>query len=418
MRIFLHDYAGHPPQVFLSRALAARGHEVVHAYAAEIETPRGQLEPQPNDPKTFDILPIRLASPLKKHSYLIRQLQEIEYGVRLGQAIARAQPDVVVCANTPLAAIAIAQAGCQRRRTPFVFWVMDVYSVAVHAHMRRALPVVGSLIGRFYKWLERRSLRASDRIISISEGFEAILDDWQIDRTRRAVMPLWAPLHELPLRPKDNPWARRAGLAEQLTILYSGTLGLKHNPALLVRIAEHYRAHPGIRVVVISEGPGADYLRQAKASGGLDNLMLMPYQPFEDLPDVLGAADILVTLLEPDAGLYSVPSKVLSYLCAGRAQAAAIPPENRAARVIAESGGGLTASPLDGDAFVAAVDSLVGDEQRRRQCGQNARSYAEREFDINRLAVQFENHLAAVLPAGFRARGMPVELSLVKEGGA
>lgn len=418
MRIFLHDYSGHPPQIFLSRALAARGHQVAHSYAAEIETPRGQLQAQPTDPKTFSILPIRLSWPLKKHSYFIRQLQEVEFGLRLRQAIIAAEPDVVVCANAPLAAVAIAQMACRRRRIPFVFWVMDLHSLAVHVHMRRKLGFAGEAIGRFYKWLERRTLLLSDRVISISEGFEAILDTWRVDPALRSVMPLWAPLHELPVRPKDNPWAKSRGFADGLTILYSGTLGLKHNPALLVRVAEHYRARGDIRVVVISEGLGADYLLRKKAELGLANLTVLPYQPFEEMPNVLGTADILVTLLEPDAGVYSVPSKVLSYLCAGRAQAAAIPAENQAAQVIAKSGGGLTASPLDADAFVAAVDRLVSDETMRRECGVNARTYAEREFDINRLATQFEGYLAAVLPAGGRSGDVPIDFSLARRSGS
>ena len=38
MRILVHDYAGHPFQVQLSRALAQRGHDVLHAYCASLQT--------------------------------------------------------------------------------------------------------------------------------------------------------------------------------------------------------------------------------------------------------------------------------------------------------------------------------------------------------------------------------------------
>ena len=40
MRIVVHDYAGHPNQVYLSRELARRGHQVLHLYAGSFETPR------------------------------------------------------------------------------------------------------------------------------------------------------------------------------------------------------------------------------------------------------------------------------------------------------------------------------------------------------------------------------------------
>jgi glycosyltransferase involved in cell wall biosynthesis len=409
MRILIHDYAGHPPQVFLSRELAARGHDVLHLYAADIETPRGALDRKPDDLKTFDIRPVRLSRPLKKHSYAVRQLQEIEYGFRLRKELLAFRPDIFVCSNTPLAALETAQAACRRRNIAFVFWLMDVYSAAVQGGLRGKLPVVGEAIVRGYRWLERRQLRRSDKVVLISEGFQRILDEWGIDRRRVAVLPLWAPLEELPERPKDNGWSRRLGIERTFNVIYSGTLGLKHNPALLAMIAERYRQRDDMRVVVISEGIGAEYLRREKAAKGLDNLLILPYQPFEDLPDVLGAADLLVTLLEPDAGVFSVPSKVLSYLCAGRAQAAAIPAENRAARVIADSGGGLTASPRDADAFRAVVGRLVADDGLRRRMGNDARIYAEREFNIRRIGDQFEGYLTDALasragaPAGASA---------------
>lgn len=393
MRIFIHDYAGHPPQVHLSRELARRGHTVLHSYSADIQTPRGALERRADDPAGFDIRGLSLGKPLKKDSLIVRQFQEIEFGRRLRDAARAFNPDVVVLANTPLASLQSVQSDCRKRKIPFVFWLMDVYSVAVHKILKGKIPIFGDLIGRGYDRLERQQLRNSDRVILISEGFGGILADWGVDPSRIEVMPLWAPLEEMSLREKDNPWSRRLGVADTINIVYSGTLGLKHNPSALSDLAVKYKDRDDIRVIVISEGLGASFLAKAKKEQGLDRLVLLPFQPFDALPDVLGAADVVVTLLEPDAGVFSCPSKVLTYLCAGRAQVGAIPADNRAARVIGESGGGLTVSPLDRDAFLAAVDRLVGDADERARLGQAARAYAEREFDIRRLGEEFEGYL-------------------------
>ena len=44
MHVLTHDFAGHPFQVELSRALAARGHRVTHAYCPSLDTtPRAAL---------------------------------------------------------------------------------------------------------------------------------------------------------------------------------------------------------------------------------------------------------------------------------------------------------------------------------------------------------------------------------------
>lgn len=45
------------------------------------------------------------------------------------------------------------------------------------------------------------------------------------------------------------------------------------------------------------------------------NLEVLPFQACEGLRGVTGAADVLIAILEADAGVFSVPSEVLSYFC-------------------------------------------------------------------------------------------------------
>src|SRR5581483_7642348 len=120
-------------------------------------------------------------------------------------------------------------------------------------------------------------------------------------------------------------------------------------------------------VVVVSEGPGADWL--AARTADVPALRLLPYQPYDRLPEVLASADVLLTLLEPTAAGFSVPSKVLTYLCAGRPQLASVGRENLAARVVERSGGGVVVPAADPAALVAAAEELLGDPGRRDELG-------------------------------------------------
>jgi glycosyltransferase involved in cell wall biosynthesis len=122
----------------------------------------------------------------------------------------------------------------------------------------------------------------------------------------------------------------------------------------------------------------------------LPNLRLLPFQPIDQYPDVLGAADVLVALLEPTAGTFSVPSKVLSYLCAGRPILAAIPPQNLAARTIERAGAGLVVSPTDEEAFLVAAKQLLVDGVVRTAAGRSARAYAEATFDTEVITDRFQ----------------------------
>jgi colanic acid biosynthesis glycosyl transferase WcaI len=118
---------------------------------------------------------------------------------------------------------------------------------------------------------------------------------------------------------------------------------------------------------------------------------------------LFGSADILLVLLEPQAGVFSVPGKVLSHLCAGRPQVGLIPRENRASRVIDESGGGVAIDPRCPDDFLDAVVRLVEAPEERALLGRNARAYAEREFDIARIGEEFERIITKPLPPATRA---------------
>ncbi len=386
MRIVVHDYAGHPGQIYMSRELARQGHEVLHLYAGSFETPRGDLERKAADPPTFQSEGVFLSKPFQKHTYVRRQLQEIEYGRRASARILQFKPDVVLSGNTPLFPQARLIRDCRRAGIAFVFWVMDVYGLAVNAALRGKIPVIGAAVGSYYMHLEKKLLRASDKIILISEGFAPAVESWGVAMDRVEVVPLWPPLEELPVLPKENDWSRSQGLDKTTNLIYSGTLGTKHNPETLVMLAERLRSRPEARVIVISQGVGSRYLEKRKAETGLANVVLLPYQPYDQLPQVLAAADVLLALLEVSAGEFSVPGKVLSHLCSARPQVAAVPMVNRAAKVIQESGGGFAIPVGDDAAFIDAVLRLIDDPQLKAKMGQAARAYAENEFDISRIA--------------------------------
>ena len=114
---------------------------------------------------------------------------------------------------------------------------------------------------------------------------------------------------------------------------------MKHDPSLLIALAEAVRGRA--RVVVVGQGSGM----AALAAAGLENLVLLPLQPVERLREVLAAADVAVAVIEPDAGAFSVPSKVQSYLCAGRAVLLAAPAANLAARVVRGEAAGVVVEP-------------------------------------------------------------------------
>lgn len=394
LRIVVHDYSGHPFEVQLSRTLARRGHDVLHLYCPAYVSGKGAVDTRPDDPTTFLCSPVPLPR-FDKHSIARRISQELEYGSALARRIVAARPDVVVSANTPLFAQLKALRAARAAEASFVFWLQDVTSAAAARALGDRLPG-GSRLSVPIRALERRLLGRSDAVVAISEDFATLLDAWGIPASKVTTVENWAPLDELPQVSVPTRWAAEHGLDHSKVLLYSGTLGLKHNPELLIELARRVKGS-STRVVVISEGVGADRIAAAKESEGLDSLMLLPFQPYRRLPEIFASASVLIAILEQDAGAFSVPSKVLSYLCAGRPIVGALPTANLAARTLERAGAARVVEPHDIDGFVRAALTLIEDDVGRARMGAAGRAYAERVFDAEAITTRFEEVFATVV---------------------
>jgi len=399
MRIFVNEFCGHAFQMELSRELAKMGHHVHHVYFADNKsTPKGQTQRRSGDPASLKIEGLHITRQFEKHSILKRRQADVEYGHVVARKVHEFRPDVIISANMPLDGQKILQKAAHRHNARFVFWLQDVYSVAAKFVLAKKAKVLASLGGAYFERLEKQLMRKSDAIVCIAPGFAEFLENWNIEGPRVSVIENWAPLDEVVPTPRNNAWAREHGVADKFCFMYSGTLGMKHRPELLLALAKRLEQRGDARLVVIAGGAGADWLREKAGEISSDVLKLLPFQPYERLSEVMGSADVLITLLDSEAGAFAVPSKTLSYLCAGRGLIVAAPEANEAARVVKRAGAGLIVSPDDESAIVAAAEQYLANPRQCTIFGSNARAYAERTFAIESIAARFLRVLSGPRP--------------------
>ena len=395
MRLFVLDYPGHPFAIELSRELARRGHEVRHAYFAADAGPKGRLERQAEDPPSFSVHPIAIAAAYSKSNLIRRHRLDRAFGREAARALEAFAPDAALVGQAPLNALPPLQAAARRRGVRYVLWLQDVFGLAAQALISDRWLGLGRLAAVYYRLVESRALARADHVAAITEGFVPYLRAAGVPEGRISVIPNWGPLSAVAPRPKQTAWSQTRGLADKLVFSYSGTLGLKHNPRLLYDLAGAFADRPDVIVQVTCTGAGGEWLSRKAQAEPLASLAVLPLVPVSDLPDLYGAADVLVGLLEADAGAFSVPSKILAYLCAGRPVLFSGPRDNLAAQVLTEAQAGVLIPPDDEAAFIAAARALADDPRRREALGRAGRAYAERTFDITRIARQFETILAS-----------------------
>jgi glycosyltransferase involved in cell wall biosynthesis len=397
VRIYLHDYGRYPFIGQLARALAARGHVVALAGSGG-DARRGEDVDSPN----LEVRLILPGTPIPKSNFAKRARHETKHGKAVAADMAAFRPDVVISANAPTLAQKTIAGWCASHRVPFVFWLQDLLGAGAEHVLAERFGSAGRLIGRRLSVLEHSLLRSSDHVVAISEAFKI---------PGMTVIPNWAPLGETPVQPRDNDWSCRHGLTGLKTILYSGTLGMKHDPQALIALAESLKEDE--RLVVVAEGAGADVLREANSK----HVTLLPLQPYADLPQVLASGDVLLATLLPEAGAYCVPSKVLTYFCAARPVILSAPLDNDASQTVTSIGAGTVVAPGDVEGLKKAARNLLDDEAARSRAGVAARSFAEQNFDIESICDRFQRVVeAAQLKALGSKQPTMKEVEVANEG--
>jgi colanic acid biosynthesis glycosyl transferase WcaI len=388
MRILVNDYAGHPFELQLSRELARRGHTVLHTYFAAFQTPKGNLNDDSTDQGQFTIKGIVIDKEFSPHSALSRRSADRAYGHKLCQEVIRFQPDVVISANTPLDAQRLLMSETRRQEAKFIFWMQDLLSLAIKFVLQKKGVPFAALAGKLYSRLEKRLLRESDAIVCIAPEFRRALRKWGIAEERMFVIENWAPLEEISPLPRQTAFSQEHDLDGTFCFMYSGTLGMKHKPELLLELAQHFGNRSDVMTVVIADGAGAEWLRENKSKAPANSLMILPFQPYDRHAEILASSDVLITLLDSECGAFSVPSKLLAYMCAQRPLLLAAPPENLASRILRGADAGIATSANTAD-FLEGANQLLSDKPRLPQYSANARAYAEKNFSIDSICDEF-----------------------------
>jgi colanic acid biosynthesis glycosyl transferase WcaI len=397
VKVLVHDYSGHAPTARLARALCDAEHAVSYVSFAGFPSPKGRTGREPDDPLNFSIAALDIPAAFDKENLFRRYLHERAYARRLVQFVAVERPDVVLSANAPLGVQAALLELCEELDAAFVFWCQDIQGEAIGWLLGRRNRPLGAALRQVFRHRERQLLEASDAVIVIAESFRRTLAaaPWRLDTSEIEVIENIAPLAEFPPLSRDNAWARGHFRPGRKRLVYTGTLARKHNPQMLLHLARHVDAD----VWLFSQGASVDQLVGQARREGVENLFVRPWVEVGELGAALAGADVLCALLEADASCFSVPSKVLSYMAAGRPVVAAMPADNLAAETIARAGAGTVVAPGDFEGLVAAARHLLADPEGAARMGQAGRAFAEQHFDLEVMCDRLRRIVA-------RARSM------------
>jgi colanic acid biosynthesis glycosyl transferase WcaI len=287
------------------------------------------------------------------------------------------------------------------------FWAKTVRGARVLVNVQDIHPdlaiesgILKNPVGiRFAKALEKWVYGLADKIAVISDGFARNLREKGVPAAKLAVLPNWVDTDFLKPAPKDNPVSRRHGLHDKFVVMYSGTVSISSHTALecVLEAAKLLVGDPDILFVIVGEGLKKEALRKKAACLGLKNVAFLPFQLYRDLPDLLASADILLVPLDKEKSQLSVPSKLYTFMAAGRPILGLADPDSEVATLLREKDCGLAVPPDGASAVAKAVRTLKRSPEMRRSLGGNAREHVVRNFAKDKILGSYDKLLRSMV---------------------
>jgi len=126
----------------------------------------------------------------------------------------------------------------------------------------------------------------------------------------------------------------------------------------------------------------------------LHNVRFLPLLAEADFRGVLAASGVCLVTQQQSVSEVAFPSKIVTYLAAGRPVVASVNPDCEVARITRESGAGAVVNAENPAALLAAIRELRSSDLRK--LGENARVYASRRWSSVRVMGHLERSLTAV----------------------
>lgn len=260
------------------------------------------------------------------------------------------------------------------KRKPTIYNVQDIFPDSL---VGTGLTHEGSLIWKIGRIVEKITYRYADKIIVISEDFKKNIMAKGVPEDKIVVIYNWVDQNKVVDVPREeNKLFDVYGLdRSKFYITYNGNIGLTQNMDMLLDVAKELQEeYEDIHFVLVGHGAYLDEVKRKVADQQLENVHLLPFQPYEDISHVFSLGDASLVISKPGVGANSVPSKTWSIMSASRPVLANFD-ENELKTIIENNHCGIFTKAGDKDAFKESILTLYNHRELCKEYGHNGRKF-------------------------------------------
>ena len=298
------------------------------------------------------------------------------------------RPDIIFATVPPLLVSVPVGIYAWVRRCPVILNIQDIVSEAA---LRVKLVNPDGIVIKTAKFVEKLTYEKVNRISVIADGFVDKLVGLGIPNNKIAYIPNWVDTNFIkPLPKTNNSFRIKYQLEDKFIVLYSGNIALTQGLETVIKAAKLLGSIPEISFVIAGEQEALQQLEKVCQEYQTENVLLIPLEPREKLPDMLAAADVGLVVQKRRVTVFNLPSKIPVLLASGCAIIGSVPDTGTAKEVILKSGGGIVVPPEDAESLAQAITDLHKNPAQLEALGKSGRKYAEEYYGIEQALDQYE----------------------------
>jgi colanic acid biosynthesis glycosyl transferase WcaI len=294
--------------------------------------------------------------------------------------------DVIYCICPPPTLALAAYALAKIRGKPYFIKLTDLASDAALA----TGILKSGAAARIARAVEGFVYRKANKVVCLCQPFIEKLTERGIDQEKLRLIPDWADSQRIYPIADATAFRRAIGLSkDNFLVMHTGNMGKKQDLMNVVYAAELSQDMPDVVWLLVGNGGERSAIEKEMERRKLKNIKLLPLQPVDGLAEMYSAADVLLLNQKATIEDAVIPSKLLTYMAAGRMVLAAASERSEAARLIGNAQCGLRISAEDPKALVDAVSWARQQPALRKKLGANGRTYAEAHFTKQRVLQEY-----------------------------
>lgn len=259
------------------------------------------------------------------------------------------------------------------KKVPFIYNLQDIFPDSL---VNNGLAKKDRLLWKIGRLIENFTYKNADKIIVISEDFKKNIMDKGVPENKIVVVYNWVDQNAVVDIPrKKNKLFDVYGLnRDKFYITYNGNIGMSQNMDMLMDVAADLMSNSDIQFVLVGEGAYLENIKHMKTERRLDNVHILPFQPYEDISHVFSLGDVSLVISKPGTGAASVPSKTWSIMSASRPVLANFD-ENEIKEILVNNRCGIFTKAGDKKAFEDAILQLYENRELCHEYGKNGRRF-------------------------------------------